>query len=54
MPDVRPGRHELGQNLLTDKAVLDRIVHLASQWPVRGIACGHCRVPRGCSWVRGP
>lgn len=31
MPDVRPGRHELGQNFLTDRSVLDRIVHLVSQ-----------------------
>ncbi|MFJ2755136.1 23S ribosomal RNA methyltransferase Erm [Nocardioides sp. NPDC087217] len=33
MPDVRPGRHELGQNFLTDRSVLDRIVHLVSQRP---------------------
>lgn len=31
MSDVRPGRHELGQNFLTDRSVLDRIVHLVSQ-----------------------
>lgn len=28
-----PGRHELGQNFLTDRRVIDRIVHLARRGP---------------------
>ncbi|NHN57191.1 23S ribosomal RNA methyltransferase Erm [Calidifontibacter sp. DB0510] len=33
MPTSRPGRHELGQNFLTDRNVVRRIVHLAAARP---------------------